>query len=141
MSQVDFDQLSKAAYASGTDNKQALDQLWVATFKLEQWYFIARGAAPNVRPYIGHKDGNVPMIFVFTDEDRLEAAARELKLLGTTGTIPVMTIPTKNIVSYLQQFAQYGVKGVWFNPNGQGYFSPLENLPKIKARVDSLNIA
>lgn len=136
----DFDALSQAAYSSA-NNTAGLDQLWVAVFRLEQWHFIARGDAPNVRPYIGYKDKETPMIYAFTDTDRLEAVARELKLLDAQGNVPILSIPSANIVGYLQQFAQYGVKGIWFNPNGYGFFSPLPNLTQIKARVDSLNLA
>jgi len=136
MSQHDFDTLAKNA--AGND-MQALDRLWSAVFGLKEFLFIARGQSPNIRPYIGYKDGNQPMIFVFTDADRLEAMARELKLLSPDGQVPVMSMPTKSVVAYLTQFAQYGVKGVWFNPNGTGFFSPLENLPGIKSRADALN--
>lgn len=136
----DFDQLSQNAYAKGTNDMPALDKLWTAVFQLEQWHFIARGDSKSPRPYIGYKD-NAPMIFAFTDTDRLEALAREQKLLDAQGNVPIMSIPSTNIVGYLEQFAPYGVKGIWFNPNGYSFFSALENLRAIKSRVDSLNIA
>lgn len=118
---------------------QALDRLWGAAFGLSEWLFIARGQSPNVRPYIGYKDGNVPMIFAFTDRDRLEDMARRLKLIdAANGTIPTFSLPTKNVVSYLVQFAPHGVKGVWINPNGNGFSSNLDSLSAIKSRVDKL---
>lgn len=136
----DFDQLSQAAYSNGQPDMGALDKLWTAVFQLEKWLFISRGEMPNVRPYIGYKDEKTPMIFAFTDTDRLEDLARQQNLLNADKTIPILAIPSANIVGYLEQFAQYGVKGIWFNPNGYGFFSPLENLKAIKARVDSLNV-
>lgn len=141
MSHLDFDALSTNAYAQGGNNIQALDKLWTSAFGLEKWYFIARGQAPNFRPYVGYKKEagkDVPVVYAFTDEDRLEAMARELKLVDPQGNIQVMTIPTKNIVNYLVQFGQVGVKGVWFNPNGSGFYATLEALPQVKARVDTL---
>lgn len=137
----DFDQLSQNAYQNGNADMAALDKLWVSVFQLEKWHFIARGEMPNVRPYIGYKEENQPMIFAFTDTDRLEALAREQHLLDKDGLVPILSIPTTNIITYLEQFAQYGVKGIWFNPNGYGFFSPLQNLRAIKTRVDGLNNA
>lgn len=133
----DFDTLSKNAYSSGKQDIAALDALWGAVFGLSQWHFIARGASTNARPYIGYKN-NEPMIFAFTDTDRLEANARQLKLLDEQGNVPILSIPTTNIISYIESFAQFNVKGIWFNPGGFGFFSPLNSLRGIKSHLDSL---
>ena len=79
MDKVDFDALSKAAYADNSTLEEK-DALWLALFSLKKWFFIARGNFPNVVPYIGKAPQIEPAslwLYAFTDEDKATEFAKE----------------------------------------------------------------
>lgn len=140
MKEVDFDVLARAAAASGA-SMEAMNALWGAAFSLEEWLFIARGKAPDYRPYIATNpsvaDG-APMLKAFTDGTRLQRFARENGLTEPGGEIPMLAIPTANAVTFVQQFSAQGVMGLHFNADTQsdGFFGPLPQLSVIKEHLD-----
>lgn len=138
---VPFDELSRKAFA--TNAMPDLDALFGAVYALENWLFIARGEMPNVNPYIAANpdfaDGQ-QMIRAFTDGERLQRFARENNLTGADGVALALTIPTANIIEYLEQFIPYGVHGIWFNSDteSEGFFIPLKQLRPIKEHLANL---
>jgi hypothetical protein len=136
---VNFDELSEKAFAEdGTVEDK--NELWGNVFLLKEWYFIARGEAPNLHPYIA-SNKNVangqPMIRAFTDTDRLYDFARENELLDEGGNAPALTIPTDKAIEFLAQFEEE-VFGIWFNsdPQSIGFYAPLKQMAAIKSYVD-----
>lgn len=134
-SDFDFDALAKKAME--TNAMEDLNELFGAAFALEKWSFISRGELPNVYPYIASNPAaadNQPMIRAFTDTDRLLRFARENNLTETDGSAKMLTIPTENIVSYLEGFIAHGAHGVWFNSDSQSsdFFIPINQLQPIR---------
>ncbi|HRH41355.1 MAG TPA: hypothetical protein PKY82_06885 [Pyrinomonadaceae bacterium] len=140
-SSIPFDELSRKAFE--TNAIEDLNALFGAAFSLENWLFIARGEMPNLNPYIAANpefaDGQ-QMIRAFTDSERLQRFARENNLTGADGSALFLTLPTVNIVEYLEQFIPYGVHGIWFNSDSEseGFFIPLKQLRPIKEHLTNL---
>lgn len=140
---VDFDALSVKATAS--NRMEDLNVLFGAVFALPQWEFIARGNMPNVSPYVASNAAyadNQPMIRAFTDGKRLIRFARENNLTRADGSCDSISIPTTNIVDYLEQFISQGAYGIWFNSDTEsdGFFVPLKQLRPIKEHLAKLNL-
>lgn len=134
-----FDELALKSAQSGGAMPE-MTALFEQVFALPSWHFVMRGTPPDVHPYVAananYADGK-HMVRAFTDTDRLLRFARENNLLDATGGAPVLTIPTKSVVAYLEQFASSGVFGVWFNSDtgSEGFFGPLASLRAIEAHV------
>ncbi|HLM00134.1 MAG TPA: hypothetical protein VK400_03700 [Pyrinomonadaceae bacterium] len=140
---VDFDALNRKATESGGAIED-LSNVYGNAFALPEWYFIARGEFPDIRPYIAsnanYADGQY-MIRAFTDKERLQRFAKENNLTGADGEVLTLDIPTANIIAYLEQFVPNGVYGIWFNSdNGsEGFFAPLKQLRPIKEHLEKTN--
>lgn len=140
---VDFDALARKTVESN-GAMEDLNNLYGAAFALSQWHFIARGTPPDVNPYIAsnadYADGQ-HMVRAFTDTDRLMNFARENNLTDADGSASILSIPTANIIEYLEQFSAYGVHGVWFNSNTEsdGFFLPLRQLRPVKEHLAKIN--
>ena len=133
--QTDFDALSRKA--TQTNATEDLNRLFGAVFALPEWNFIARGELPDIYPYVASNAAvadNQPMARAFTDADRLMRFARENNLTKPDGSCDFLTIPTTNIIEYLEGFIQYGAYGVWFNSDtaSDGFFVPIKQLQPIK---------
>ncbi len=139
---TDFDALSKKAME--TNAMEDLNALFGSAFALEKWNFISRGELPNVQPYIASNPAtadNQPMIRAFTDTDRLMRFARENNLTEADGSCEMLTIPTENIIPFLEGFISQGAFGVWFNSDSESkdFFIPLKQLQPIKDHLAKLN--
>lgn len=140
---VDFDALARKTNESG-GAMDALNNLFGATFALEKWHFIARGELPNVSPYIAanaeYADGQ-QMVRAFTDTDRLLRFAKENNLTRPDGNASILSVPTANIIDYLEQFIPYGVHGIWFNSDtgSDGFFIPIKQLRPVKEHLAKIN--
>lgn len=140
---VDFDALSRKAIESGGAMAD-LNNLYGHAMALPEWYFVARGEFPDVKPYIAsnaqYADGK-HMVRAFTDKERLQRFAKENNLMGADGEVLTLDIPTANIIEYLEQFIAYGVHGIWFNSDNDsdGFFVPLQQLRPIKAHLERIN--
>ncbi|MFL6229540.1 MAG: hypothetical protein ACJ741_12250 [Pyrinomonadaceae bacterium] len=142
--EADFDALARKATESGAIKDQS--NLFGQAFALREWHFIARGKFPDVHPYIA-KDAQTAdgqyMIRAFTDTDRLLRFARENNLMEKDATgeenVSILSVPTDNIIDYLEQFISQGVYGIWFNSDTEsdGFFVPLKQLRPIKAYLDN----
>jgi hypothetical protein len=140
---VNFDALTQKTVSSN-GAMEDLNELYGATFALEKWHFIARGELPDVSPYIASNAeyaGGQQMVRAFTDTDRLLRFAKENELTHPDGSAPILSIPTVNIVDYLEQFIAYGVHGIWFNSDTEsdGFFLPLKQLRPVKEHLAKIN--
>lgn len=141
-SDVNFDELS--VKTTQTNAIEDFDALFGAAFALSEWHFISRGELPDVYPYVASNAqyaDNQPMIRAFTDTNRLLRFARENNLTGSDGSANILTIPTANIVDYLEGFIAHGAYGIWFNSDTEsdGFFIPLKQLRPIKEHLAKLN--
>ena len=137
-----FDELSKKAME--TNAMEDLSALFGAAFALPEWHFIARGELPNVAPYVASNAAvadNQPMIRAFTDTKRLMRFAHENNLTEADGSAKMLTIPTENIVPYLEGFIPDGAFGVWFNSDSESkdFYIPIKQLQPIKDHLAKLN--
>lgn len=137
-----FDELSRKA--TQTKAMEDLNALFGAAFALSEWQFISRGELPNVYPYVASNAqyaSNQPMIRAFTDSKRLQRFARENNLTDADDSCDILTIPTANIIEYLEGFISQGAYGVWFNSDTEsdGFFIPLKQLRPIKEHLAKLN--
>lgn len=140
---VDFDELSRRTHRANPPMED-LNALFGAVFALSEWLFISRGELPNVNPYVASNAevaGGQQMVRAFTDSNRLQRFARENNLTDAEGNALMLTIPTKGVVEYLEQFIEYGVHGVWFNSDtgSEGFFVPLKQLRPIREHLAKLN--
>lgn len=131
----DFDALSKKAME--TNAMEDLNALFGAALALKEWNFISRGELPNVTPYVASNAAvadNQPMIRAFTNTERLMRFARENNLTEADGSAKILTIPTENIISYLEGFIPDGAFGVWFNSDSESkdFYIPIKQLQPIK---------
>ena len=139
---LNFDALSLKAAQSNA--KEDWNALFGAAFALPEWQFISRGELPNIRPFVASNAAiasNQPMIRVFTDAKRLIRFAKENNLTDADGSCKSITIPTADIVSYLEGFMLEGAYGVWFNSDTQsdGFFIPIKQLQPIKDHLAKIN--
>ena len=141
MERADFDQLCKKAYASESAIADK-DSLWLEVFKLREWYFIARGELPNVYPYMAQAhiiEPNSHWIYAFTDFNRATFYAKKNNLYNEKQRSPILTIPNNdNLIPWIQQFIDVGVKGVYFNADGHGFYAPIVQLMPIHKHLTSV---
>lgn len=143
LSTVDFDVLARKTMQSN-GAMEDLHNLYGHAFALPQWHFIARGELPNVNPYVASNAefaGGQHMVRAFTDTDRLLRFAQENKLTQADGGASDLSIPTDNIVDYLEGFIADGVHGVWFNSDtgSEGFFIPLQQLRPMREQLEKIN--
>jgi hypothetical protein len=140
---VNFDELARKTIESN-GAMDDLNNLYGAAFALEKWHFISRGTLPDIHPYIAsnadYADGQ-QMVRAFTDTARLMNFARENNLTEADGSAPILSVPTANIVEYLEQFIAYGVHGIWFNSDTEsdGFFLPLRQLRAVREHLAKIN--
>jgi hypothetical protein len=145
--EVDFDALARKAIESN-GALEDLNNLYGHAFALRNWHFIARGQFPNVSPYVAANAqfaGGQYMVRAFTDTDRLLRFAQENELMAKDATgeeqVSILSVPTDNIVDYLEQFISQGVHGLWFNSDtkSDGFFVPLKQLRPIKEHLEKIS--
>ncbi|MCB9225393.1 MAG: hypothetical protein R2780_00320 [Crocinitomicaceae bacterium] len=135
MNKVDFDALSKAAYAEKS-KIQEKDALWLEVFSLPEWYFIATGTLPNIVPYIGRAEVIEPgslWLYAFTDANRASTFAKENGFGSQDGSTFYLTVPNnRTIVRWIMGYKDNDVKGIFFNADGNGFYAPIRQLKPIK---------
>jgi hypothetical protein len=140
MEKIDFDNLSRKAFAPGAGIPE-LNELWGHTFLLPHWNFIARGPVTQPQPYIASRQDvcqGQDMIRSFTDNEKLTAFARQNNLLEADQSVRTLSVPTVNIIPWLLNYSQYGIYGIWFNSDtgSNGYYAPLTQLWAVKEHLD-----
>ncbi|MBD3636103.1 MAG: hypothetical protein HUJ25_02080 [Crocinitomicaceae bacterium] len=139
MERVDFDQLCKRAYSSESMLKDK-DNLWLEVFKLSEWYFIARGALPEVYPYIAEAniiEPNSHWVYAFTDSNRATFYAKKNNLYMDDKTSQLISVPNDDkLIPWLENLQEEGVKGVFFNADGHGFFVPIKQLRLIREHLN-----
>ena len=137
---IDFDKLSAEAFSPGAGIPQ-LNELWGNVFSLSAWNFIARGPIDRPHPYIASRSdvcNGQDMIRAFTDDQKLTAFGRENNLMEADQSVRILSIPTKDIIPWLEGFSQYGIFGIWFNSDkaSTGFYSPITQLRPVKNHLD-----
>jgi hypothetical protein len=132
-SAVDFDVLSRAAFAEGATIEDQ-NALWGAALRLEEWNFIARGELPDVQPYCCSNEGfagGKPMLKAFTDCDRLLAFAKMNGLTNDEGSVHILSMPASGFLHAAVEYERMGVWGIHFNAESHGFYAPLAQLRPI----------
>jgi Flp pilus assembly protein TadD len=140
----DFDRLSAFADDAGAsiDDQNALFR---AAFRLNEWYFVARGELPDVRPYVASNPtiaGGAPMVKAFTDTRRLHAYARENALTGPEGDVQILALPVHTILFTTADLETQGVTHIHFNGDAasHGFYIPLAQLPLVQRHLKRLGL-
>lgn len=130
------------AKASESGNAEDLTKLWKTFLDLNQWHFITK-YKENIndsKPFIGVID-NQPWVFLFSDRQK----AREYCLnegntgfADSNGGVNVISMETDKAISYILDLHHKGVYGMRIN-EGNGWFSPIENLKPIIEYVNKTN--
>jgi hypothetical protein len=136
----DFDALARAAVGDGVGPREAMDLLFSAVLRLEMWHFIARGDAPNYKPYGARNSGiadGAGMLKAFTDTRRLQAFARENGLVDEHGAVLTLSLPVHNVQPTLEDYAAQGATHVHFNADAasDGFYIPVVQLPVIRRHL------
>ncbi|RYZ50722.1 MAG: hypothetical protein EOP49_13420 [Sphingobacteriales bacterium] len=137
MQNTEIDRLVQQASASGSP--EDLKALWKATLGLEKWYFITRNqdSLQDRKPFIGVIE-NKPWVFVFTDKHKAQLFGSSDPGAGftdTSGSVMIIAMETSRALEYVMELQQIGVYGIRLN-EGNGWFSPISNLPSIVAYVN-----
>lgn len=130
MEKIDFDQLCKNAYHSDAGLKDK-DALWLEVFKLNYWYAIAVRSDEQVSPYIAdapkiEKEGQ--WLYLFTHANRATFFAKRNDLYEDELTNPIIEIDTSQLSQFVESLKTEGLKGVFFNAEGHGFFTVVEQL-------------
>lgn len=140
MERVDFDQLCKKAYCLDS-TLQDKDNLWLEVFKLREWCFIARGNQNQFFPYIAEAnliEPNSHWVYAFTDSNRATFYAKKKNLFMDDGSSPLITVSCDDkLIPWIQRFQEEGVKGVFFNADGHGFFVPISQLNLIREHLNN----
>lgn len=130
-----FNRLCEKAF-SPTSSMEDLNNLWQSVFHLDKWFFVSRGNLPDIKPYIAEANQIEPhsfWIYAFTNVELCMKFAKDNNLtMDTLGEISLSMPNNDGTLSYLTQLKNKGVKGIYFNNNAYGFYSPLEQLPIIK---------
>ncbi len=130
----EFERLVAEAYdleSGETKSMQALDALWRAVFELENWYFITLPEPDKAMyPLVGVIDG-LNWFYAFTDEALLQQFARKENLVDEEKGAYLISVPTKDILPWLEEVRANGVYGIRFNQGDFGWYVPLENFAAI----------
>ncbi len=130
------------ADAKKSVGNEALAILWKATLDLKQWHFITKYKEDVLEssPFVGVID-NRPWVFVFTDRHKAQqycVQAGNDGFADPNGTVYIISMDTANAINYVTDLQSKGVYGMRIN-EGNGWFSPIANLPAIIEHTKKLN--
>lgn len=130
------DEFSAAVAADPSKPNQ--EKLWGATFELDRWWFVQRGAPDNPQPFVGvHQDQ--PFLMAFTSAQRARGFAIENGLSPADAEVPVLALTPDDAVEQAPIWLQQGIAAISFDHGIAGFFAPLENLPAIGSHVRSIS--
>ena len=85
---ADFRALAEKAYPEGaTPDRQAMDNLWSALFKLPQWHFLMTAKSAELKQPAVEMVGGEPWLLVYTDLQMLRMYAMMSKAVATDGGV------------------------------------------------------
>lgn len=122
---VDFDQLSLTGRID--ESQQTMERLWGEVYRLDSWFFLARGEVPDVRPFIGMVQQR-PFVMAFTDAARVAEFAQRQGIAAEDGSARALSMPPDGFASMVQAYIDGGVFGILFNDGPAGFFAPLTNV-------------
>ena len=130
------------AKASELGNADDLTKLWKAFLNLKQWHLITKYKEniDDCKPFIGIID-NQPWVFLFSDRQKATQYCLNEKNTGFTdpqGGVYIISMETDNAIIYIIVLHLKGVYGMRIN-EGNGWFSPIENLNAIIEYVKKTN--
>ena len=138
MEKVDFDQLCKNAYHAEA-TLQDKDNLWLEVFKLDEWHFIARGTSPEIHAYVAEAEILEPdsiWLYAFSSSNRATFYAKDHGLFQDDLENPILAIPNnQKIIDWVEKHKDYGVKGIFFNADGHGFFTTLRQINPIREHI------
>lgn len=119
---------------------EELNSLLDSAFRIQEWLFIDRGGYPYCAANTDVMDGQ-PLIYSFTDTAYLQQFGKENKLSDEFGVTPVLKIPNRKIIDFLDGYQAKNVKGVWFNPDKESgsFVATLEQLRSIRKHLAGLD--
>lgn len=122
----DFDKLVEEA--TWVHHKKGEQNLWRATFALDQWYFVGHTTEDGAEPIVGMYDGR-PYLIAFTDEPRATAFAQsKTRPRQRTGPAPILHMDLGDAITYCTMLIDQGVDGILFNPGRFEFHAGLSTL-------------
>jgi hypothetical protein len=121
-----YDALSRAARES-RGGRAELDALWSAVYRLPSWLFLVRG--DNVIPITCIIEGK-HSVMAFTDHPALQRFSK-LQNYDSAGDYSVMLLTVERASEMLLGLRSRGAEVLLFNHGGEGFSTPLDNLPGI----------
>jgi len=118
------------------NSRESMTALWRYTLAMDEWYFIARGEMPDVKPFVGVVEG-APSLMAFTDTDYANAFGRSQNLIDADNNVSVLSIPTEGFLDYAETLVERGIENLIFNAGVHDYFQPLQNLRAIFDYINS----
>lgn len=151
---VNFDELAAKAFEPNATSED-YERLFSAVFSLSEWHFIADGALSNVEPYCAlfpDMFGDAPTLAVFTDAERAKKyiAEKDLKFGSDSNDgqakfsseNSIFSVPTGNILDYIEKLISEGVVKIFFNPNtaSYGFHHDLQMMRPIYEHLEEKNL-
>jgi hypothetical protein len=138
---TNFDHLSNIAYNRETlkaAEREDLENLWTAFFKLENWIFIVDASKnpANTNPFIGFIEER-PWLFAFTDSKKAHEFGKKFGLLDKNNDCLFLSL-TPDAARKMIAGGSEQIDGVRINEGAHGWFSPTENIESIYEHLKRL---
>lgn len=130
---ADFVALAQKAFPDNAPiNRDAMDELWVAAFKLPKWHFLMTPkSAVDKQPSV-QIVAEEPWLLVFTDSEKLNQYATSNKNLAADGSALYLSMTPEEAKKLVASTAGSPIVGVRFNEGTKkGWFSPTKNVSGI----------
>lgn len=120
-----IDEAAAASLAAPGD-LEAQERLWRATFSLERWLFLARGADEEPAPFALRTDEGA-VVFAFSTAERARVAALGFGLSEEEAG-RLLAVPLPAAAAWVASYAEAGVEALVFDTPVNGAMAPLTNL-------------
>jgi hypothetical protein len=124
---INFDEIVEDA--KNLKAEDGLRLIWNKAFSLPEWFFIPFGE--NNLPFMGTVDDK-SWVFAFTDIKHAQDFAFEMGIIDGAVDAHVVTIDTKEVIDFLDNFNESGVHGIRFNEGTHGWYTTLTNIRAIR---------
>lgn len=138
---INFDHLSDLAYNRETlkaAEREDLENLWTAFFKMENWIFIVDASKNpmDTKPFIGFIEER-PWLFAFTDSEKAHEFGAKFGLLDKNKNCIYLSLTPDASRKMISDVSDQ-VDGLRINEGPHGWFSPTENIQSIYKHLKSL---